>query len=134
VQLALPLASVAVYHDVWTRVPDAARVPGAPPGSPERRRHDASYIDTLLVANAGAMLYTLTRLLTPVSYRRALELGRQLGLPPEEVTARLALDRAGPNERPPGGKGDVSGVGAEQAPAPDRPRDSGSPSSTAPSA
>jgi hypothetical protein len=101
VQLALLLGSAAVYHDVRTREPAAARVPNAGPGSPERRRHDASYIDSLLIANAAALLYTLTRFLTPVSYRRALELGRLLGIPPEQVTANLGLDPAPRTESPP---------------------------------
>jgi hypothetical protein len=94
VQLALLLASVGVYHDVRIRAPDVARVPGAAPGSPERRRHDASYIDTLMIANAAALFFTLTRLLTPVSYRRALELGRLMGIPLEQVSVCLGLDPA----------------------------------------
>jgi len=94
VQLALLLGSAVIYDDVRTREPNAAPVANARPGSPERRRHDASYMDMLVIANAGAVLYTLTRLLTPVSYRRALELGRLMGIRPEEVTARLGLDLA----------------------------------------
>jgi len=101
VQLALLLASAAAYHDVQAREPAAARVPNARPGSPERRRHDASYVDALLIANAAALLYTLTRFLTPVSHRRALELSRQLGISPEQVMACLGLDPAAQNEWPP---------------------------------
>jgi hypothetical protein len=93
-QLALLLASAAVYQDVRTRVPNAARIPGAKIGTPERRRHDASYIDLLVVANVAALLFTLTRLLTPASNRRALELSRQMGIPPEQVADRLGLDPA----------------------------------------
>ncbi len=96
VQLALLLGSAAVYHDVRTREPEAARVPNARPGSPERRKHDASYIDTLLIANAAALLYTLTRVLTPAPYRRGRELGRLLGIPPEQVAVCLGLDPAEP--------------------------------------
>lgn len=94
VHLALLLTSAAVYQDVRTRVPDAARVPGARLGSPERRRHDASYISTLIVANAAALLYSLTRLWTGASNRRAVELSRQMGIPPEQIADRLGLDPA----------------------------------------
>ncbi len=113
IQVALLVASAAVYHDVRTQVPNAVRIPGAAPGTPERRRHDASYIDTLIVANAAALLYTLTRLLTPASSRRALALGRQLNIPPEQVLERLGLEPAAFDEWPPGEEGDDSGVGAE---------------------
>lgn len=92
VQLALLVGSMAVYHDVKVSVPNAARIPGAKPGTPEGRRHDASYIlDTLLIANAAALLFSLTRLLTPASKRRALELGRLAGIPLEQVADRLGL-------------------------------------------
>lgn len=94
VQLALLLASAAVYHNVKVTVPDAVRIPGAKPGTSERRRHDASYIDALLYANVAALMFTLTRLLTPVSKRRALALGRLTGFPPEQIAACLGLDPA----------------------------------------
>jgi hypothetical protein len=122
VQLVLLLGSAAVYHDVRDQVPDAARVPGARPGTPERRRHDASYIDTVLIANAAALAFTLTRLLTPVSYRRALEMGAFLGIPPEQVTACLGSHPAARSEWPPGGKGDSSDFGGEPGAAADRGR------------
>jgi hypothetical protein len=87
VQLALLLASAAVYHDVRARVPDAAFVPG----SPDRRRDNAAYINLLLVANAAALLFTLTRLLTPASRRRALALERRAGIPPEQFPLCCSL-------------------------------------------
>lgn len=101
IQLALLLASVIVYVDVRTRVPDAVRIPGAAPGSKDRLRHDASYIDMLLIANAAALLYSLTRFLTPASYRRAVQFGHVVGIPPEQIAAGLGLDPANLPEEPP---------------------------------
>jgi len=93
VQLALLLGSAWVYLDVRSRVPEPAR------GVADRRRHDASYMDTLLVGNAAAVLYSLTRLLTPASYRRAVELGRLAGIPPERVAEHFVRrDGAAPEE------------------------------------
>jgi hypothetical protein len=67
-------------------------VPGAAPGTEDRRRHDASYIDTLAIANAAALLYTLTRLLTPASYRRARVLAAKVGVPAEEIDAHFGRE------------------------------------------
>jgi hypothetical protein len=100
-QLAILIGSVVVYDDVRTREPNAVRIPNARPGSPERRRNDASYVtDTILIANAAALLFTLTRLLTRVSPRRALELGKLLGIPPEKIAASLGIDPADLPEAP----------------------------------
>ncbi len=92
VQLLFLLISAFVYYDVCTKEPNAAPVPGARPGSPERRRHDASYVNTILIANGAAFLYSLTRLLTPASYQRALESGEQVGLTREDIDAHLDED------------------------------------------
>jgi hypothetical protein len=47
--------------------------------------HDVEYLPALLVANGAAFLYTLTRLLIPASYPRALALAEIAGLPPEVI-------------------------------------------------
>jgi hypothetical protein len=91
VQLALLAGSAVVYLDVRARVPDAERLPPEARRAPaDRRRHDASYIDVILYANAAAVLYTLTRVLTPCSYRRALELARHAAIPAEAVASHFA--------------------------------------------
>jgi hypothetical protein len=94
VQLTLLLISAAVYDDVRAQDLQAAPIPDARPGNLERRRNDASCINYLLIANAAALLYSLTRLLTPASYRRAVELGRLMGIPPEQVAQCLGIDPA----------------------------------------
>lgn len=86
VQATLLLGSIGVYHDIRTRVPNAARVANPPLAGALRQRHDTSYIGALLLANAVGVLYSLTRLLTPASYRQAVVLGQELGLAPEQVT------------------------------------------------
>jgi hypothetical protein len=114
VQLALVLISVGVYLDIRDRVPDAMRIPGAAPGSSERRRHDASYVGDLLIGNAAALLYSLTRLLTPASYRRALALGRLVGIPEEQVAAHFGRQPAAPSLAPPGDDGGREGMQREE--------------------
>jgi hypothetical protein len=112
VLLAYLAASAAVYHDVRTKVPDARQIPGAAPGTPERRKHDASYIGVVLISCAAAILYSLTRLLTPASYRKAVELGRLAGVPTEKVAAHFAGHWGTvPEEEPPGGGDSRTGAG-----------------------
>jgi hypothetical protein len=101
IQLILLVASVAVYQDVRTRVPDAVRIPGAAPGTRDRLRDDASCIDALLIANAAALVFSLTRFLTPASYRRAVELGQRIGPTPEQVAVGFGLDPSNMPEWPP---------------------------------
>ncbi|MFO1092649.1 MAG: hypothetical protein U0992_04940 [Planctomycetaceae bacterium] len=91
VQLALLAVSAAVYHDV--RADQQAAPPAVKNAQvdrlAQRRQRDAKYVDLLLIVNGAVMLYSLTRLMTPVSYERAIELGAVLGLPEEKVAAIL---------------------------------------------
>jgi hypothetical protein len=71
-------ASVAVWFGCYSRVQvDAAF----------RLQHgrDLEYLPALLVANGAAFLYTLTRLMLPASYSRALALAEIAGLPREVI-------------------------------------------------
>jgi hypothetical protein len=54
------------------------------------KKSEAAFFPALLIANGSLLLFSLTRLLTPASYDRALALSRELGLAPEILDGHFA--------------------------------------------
>ena len=64
------------------------------PARKAARAKEIRYFPTLLLANAAGVMFTMTRLLTPASRDRALELAAIVGIPAEAIEERYQMGQA----------------------------------------